>query len=1018
MARPGDRCGRVIRAGLLLLAGGACSEDAGSTVGSATDGDAAPVKAPIADSTVDELQALLDGWTAKGEGGAALAIVLEPLELTGTPRTTRACTSTPRLRPRIRTLGCRTAMAASLVAIIASPATGATGVARAAERSKARSGAVAVGIAGTPAGASVSPWFQPPAASPLDLRRDRLVDVLLHDAAPVTLVCAPAGFGKTSLLANWAAQSPEGAIAWLSLDRHDNDPGRLWSGLLGALRATGRFPAGSHLHDLLAPPDEVDPGFVDQLLQEVASLGRPLWLVLDDVEVVRHPRAIASLELLLRRSPSNLHLVLSGRAEPPIGLPRLRVRGALKEVRTADLAFTLEETADLVRRHEVWLSDTDLKMLHSRTDGWAAGLQIACMAVASGEEPGAFVARFDGDDHQVADYLLSEVMDGLPDATRRFMLRTSICADLSVGLAERLSDRMDAARVLNGLEQRNAFTRRVGRGRATYRYHELLRTFLLTELRRGEPRAERELQHTAARWFQQRGDHLHAMEHLAMAGDTEQVVQLARSQGLAAILSGRSRRLHLILAEVPEPDRRDPVVALLLAAAALELGNTPEADRWLVHLDLDAIAGAEDPGVAVLAAAVGTARARFDLDVNAALMRLETTPAGTTGDPDLDLYALHHRGVARVYVGSYQTAVSDLERATMLARADGRDAMLISALSFLAGAHASMGDLSATQHHAAEAVTLAEHRGWGRSQSIAHAYMLLGWMASLRGDTETAQSAAARAVALLAQHNEPDVELAIRSLELYLFADHDDAFDVLQRYLRLYERLADADVSPALLGYAAPVVLQVCLDLGERQAARRIAEVAIRRAPDPGEPALLRALLQFDAGQPAAARRELSQVLDGTATCHLVTTEVRAWLLAAAIEQDAGNITLAGERLRTALLLAEPVELLQPFTESRRFTELLIGGKGRFGRSEAFVDRILERLPPTTADESDALVRLTPAELEILRDLPSLLTVREIAEARTISMNTVKSHLRAIYRKLDVDGRRSAVETARSRGLL
>jgi LuxR family transcriptional regulator, maltose regulon positive regulatory protein len=875
-----------------------------------------------------------------------------------------------------------------------------------------------VGIDETPAWPALAQRFHPPAASPLDLRRDRLVDVLRLDPAPVTLVCAPAGFGKTSLLTGWVAQSSDRAIAWLSLDRHDNDPGRLWSGLLAALRATGAFPAGSHLHELLAPADEVDPGFVDGLLQEVAAVREPLWMVLDDVHVLSHPKAITSLELLVLRAPPNLHLVLSTRAEPPIGVPRLRVVGAVKEIRARDLAFTLEETIDLVRRHEVGLSTVDLEVLHARTDGWAAGLQIACMAVAAGEEPTAFVARFDGDDHEVAAYLLTEVMDGLPAPIRRFMLRTSVCADLTVGLAERLSDRMDAARVLDRLEQRNAFTRRVGRGRATYRYHDLLRTFLFAELRREEPRAERELQHTAARWYQQQGDHLHAMEHLAAAGDGEQVIEVARAHGLAAILSGRARRLHAALVELSDPDRRDPAIALLLAAAAVELNNMGEADRWLVHLDLDAISTGSDPALAVLSAAVATARARFDLDVHVALARLETSLVGTTGDPDLDLYALQQRGVARLFVGDYEGSVSDLQRAIVLAQASGRDAILVSASSYLAGTFASMGDLPAAQQRAAQAVDLAERRGWGRSQSIAHAYMLLGWMASLRGDRETAELAATHSLASLVEHNEPDVELAARSLELYLFADRDDAFDVLQRYMRLYERLADAEVSPALFGYAAPVVLQVCLDLGERHSARRIAEIASRRSPNPGEGALLRAMLQVDAGQPAAARRELAPVLDGTATCHLVTTEVRAWLHAAAVEHAAGNVTLAQERLRTALLRAEPVELLQPFTESQRFSELLIHGKGRFGRSEAFVDRILERLPATTDREQDALVRLTPAELEILRDLPSLLTLREIAQARSISVNTVKSHLKAIYRKLDVEGRRTAVQTARSRGLL
>jgi LuxR family transcriptional regulator, maltose regulon positive regulatory protein len=877
---------------------------------------------------------------------------------------------------------------------------------------------VTVGIEERSARAGGAQRFLPPAASPLDLHRERLVEIFHSDPAPVTLVCAPAGAGKTSLLAGWVAQSADAAIAWLSLDRHDNDPGRFWSGVLGAFRATGRFPADARLQELLAPAGAMDPGFVDELMEQVASAPAPLWLVLDDVHVLEHPAAIASLELLLRRSPSSLHLVLSGRSQPPIGVPRLRVRGLVKEIRTRDLAFTLDETAQLVQRHEVGLSAADLEVLHARTDGWAAGLQIACMAVAGGEDPGDFVARFDGDDQEIADYLLTEVMDGLPEATRRLMLRTSVCAELSVGLAVRLSDRTDAARVLGELEQRNAFTRRVGRGRLSYRYHDLLRTFLLSELRREDPRAERELQHTAARWFQQQGDQLHAMEHLAAAGDVEQVTDLARTHGLAAVLSGRSRRLHAVLTDLPARDRREPLVALLLTAAALELDEVEEADTWLALVDLDAIAAGPDRSLAALAAAVGTARARLDLDVREALARLESSPAGATGDADLDLYALQHRGVARLFVGAYEGSVADLRLAMALARASDRDAVLISCLSFLAGTFASMGDLPATRKHAAEAVALAERRGWGRSPSLAHAYMLVGWTASLRADTETAELAAARALASLARHNEPDVELAARSLELYLFADREDAFAALQRYRRLYERLADADVSPALLGYAAPLVVQICLDLGERSWARTMAEIAMRRAPDLGEPALLRALLQLDAGQPAAARRELAPILDGTARCHLVTTEVRAWLLAAVIEQRAGNPMLAQERLGTALELAAPVELLQPFLESPALTGLLIGGKGRFGRSEAFVDALLERMTVETADEHEVLLRLTPAELEILRDLPSLLSLREIAAARCISVNTVKSHLRAIYRKLDVDGRRSAVETARSRGLL
>ena len=866
---------------------------------------------------------------------------------------------------------------------------------------------------------AMNPRLHPPAPSPRDLRRDRLFEVLVRDPAPVTLVSAPAGFGKTALLAGWATQLADAEVAWLSLDRHDNDPGRLWSGILDALVATGRFPDGSHLHELRAPSDEVGVGFVDEVLGELTADPSPLWLVLDDVHELVNPAALDSFELLLRRAPANLRLVLSGRQEPAVGLARLRLQGALRQVRAADLAFTLDETADLLRRHEVGVSVEELAVLHARTDGWAAGLQIACMAIAGGEAAGPFVARFDGDDHEIADYLLTEVMLGLPEDVRRFMLRTSVCADLSTGLAQWLSDRMDAGELLGQLEQRNAFTRRQGRGRTAYRYHDLLRTFLHAELRRSDPRAERELQHTAARWYRQRGDDLHAMEHLAAAGDAELVIELAGAEGLAAVLSGRSRRLRAVLTALPEAQLREPIVALLLAACGLELDQLEEVDRLLAVLDLDALAAGPDHRLAVLAAAVGTGRARFDLDVGVALARLESVPAGATGDPDLDLYSLHQRGVARLFLGDYEGSVADLQRATTLGRAMGREAMLISGLSFLAGTFASMAELPAAREHATQAVELAERRGWSRSPSLAHAYMLVGWTASLRGDRDTAMTAASRSLASLAQHNEPDVELAARSLELYLLPDRDAAYAALQRYLRLSRRLADADISPALLGYAAPVVVQICLDLGERSAAREVAEIAIRRSPQEGEPALLRALLHADSGQTLAARRDLQPVLDGTVPCHLVTTEVRAYLLAAAIEQGAGNLTRAQERLQTALGLAAPVELLQPFIESPRFAELLIAGKGRFGRSEAFVEELLERLASgTPAAGGDTTRRLTPAELEILRELPSLLSLPEIAAARSISVNTVKSHLRAIYRKLEVDGRRSAVEVARRRGLL
>jgi LuxR family transcriptional regulator, maltose regulon positive regulatory protein len=860
--------------------------------------------------------------------------------------------------------------------------------------------------------------LRPPGLAPSELRRDRLLRMLLDDPAPVTLVCAPAGSGKTSLVASWATEADGAAIAWLSLDRHDDDPGRLWAGILQALRGTGRFPAAARLHDLVAPPGEVAPAFVDAVVAEVAALGEPVWLVLDDVHVLRHAAALDPLTLLVRRLSPGFHLVLTSRTDPPLGLPRLRLDGLLREVRATDLAFTPDETGTFLARQGLQLPEPSLCLLQDRTEGWVAGVKIATLAMLGDEQPVAFLERFGGDDHAVADYLITEVLATLPDDIRSFLLRTSVCTEVNVGLAERLTGRADAAAVLDALERDNTFTRRLGRGRGSYRYHELLRTFMAAELQRTDAETERELQRTAARWHEERGEFLHAMEHLARAGDLDRFVDLAGAHGVGAVLDGHALWLTSILALLDDRHRNVPLVALLGAVAAMELDDLDEADRWLLEIDLRSLVVGPDRALAGLAAAVGAARARYTPRVDVALAQLEATEAGRTGDPDLDLYALVHRGVARLWLGRYADAIDDLERSADLARVTGRPAAQLACRSFLAGAWGSRGALSEMREHADHAIALAERLGWARSAAVAHAYLLVAWSAYLRADTTTAVANTALAVSSLGHHNDPDVELAALSLEVVVAADGEAPFEAMQRYRRTFARLAGAQMSPAVLAYAFPHLVRICLDLGERVWAREFADAAVERSPSPGEPALLRAMLLRDAGNTEAARRELETITRGEVACHLVTTEVQAWLLCSEIEHRLGHTTRAQDRLLEALRLAAPLELARPFLESEAIRQLLLSGQGRFGHHEPFVQRLSAApRPPSLETHLDA-GRLTAGELAVLRELPSLLSLREIAEARSVSVNTVKSHLRAIYRKLGVAGRREAVEAARRRGLL
>jgi LuxR family transcriptional regulator, maltose regulon positive regulatory protein len=877
----------------------------------------------------------------------------------------------------------------------------------------------ASGPTADPVSVTVPVRYRPPVASPADLRRERLLSSLTDDPASVTLICGPAGAGKTSLLAGWVpdAVSAGAIVAWLSLDRRDDDPSSLWAGILGSLRSTGRFPPDARLHALAAPPQHADPGFIDAFVDELSDAGAPVWLVLDDLQRLRSDASPRSLDELVQRLPSGVHVVLTSRSDPPIALARLRVQGRLRELRAADLAFTRGETSAFLRRRAVELPQEAISVIHERTEGWPAGVAIAAIALLGTDDPAGLVARFSGDDHAVADYLVSEVLATMPSELHTFLMRTSVCSRLSVGLAQQLSGRDDAAKVLDTLVRDNALTERLGRGRDFYRYHELLRTFLQGELRRSQPGLEPALHTVAAQWWEDHREPLHAMEHLIRAGDTEQLADLIDTEATGVLLDGGAQALAETLSGVDDGARTVPRLALAGAAAALEMGDLDGADRWLAGIDVPAIIDGRETSEAAFAASVALARARYGGRLDLALDALETTSAGDTGHRDRDLYALYHRGVARAYGGRYAEAAEDLDRAVSIAQASRREGLLVDCLSFLGGAHATLGHLPLMRQHAQRALEVAERHGWSRSGAIAHAHMLVGWSDFLRADEAAAFAHTTLALAALDGHVEPDVEFASHGVHLFVTVNRGGGYRALRDYRATLLRLLDAPMPPALLAFVAPLLVRISLDLGERSMAQEIAEAVRTRSPDPGEPALLRAMLLHDAGRHDAARRELAAIIEGGGRCHVVTSEVRVHLLLAELEADREVPTRAHDHLCEALRIAEPVEVVEPFLESERIERLLNAARGRFGRSEDFAQRVLQaaaaRSVPLTVE-----MRLTPGELAVLRELPSLLSLREIAESRSLSLNTVKSHLRSVYRKLGVTGRREAVEAARSRELL
>ena len=859
--------------------------------------------------------------------------------------------------------------------------------------------------------------LQSPSAPRTLVDRTRLVRAFTDDPTPVTLICGPAGAGKTTLLVSWLAahRDPDLRVAWLDLDRHDDEPFLLWNALLAALRASNAFAEDDPFHALRSPQGGPDGAFLAELMGAVERLEQPLWLVLDDVHELTDPAALASLDLMLRRLPKSLRLVLSSRTDPPLGLQRLRLAGALREIRIGDLAFTPEEAAELLARHAVTIAEPLADELLIRTEGWAAGLQIAALALADDPDPRGFMQRFNGNERAVADYLVAEILGQRTPETRRFLYETSTCARIAVDLAEQLTGRHDVGRVLDGLVRENALTVLVGEREPVYRYHELLRSYLQAELRRSDGQEHARLHRATACWYDDRGDGAHALEHAMLARDGELTLRLLRSYGCGLILDGHGAELTELLDALAPPWTNAPIPSLLRAAVSLHrLGLVP-SDAGMLSA-IDALPTCDDPWLVALHAIVELHRARLEGTPSAALEHALTTSAGATGDGDLDLLALQHLGTSRVWSGEYQAAANDLEQAVTMATARGRDAIAVACLSALAGAASGLSEFSRMRDAADRALQLAAARGWNQSPIAANAHVSRAAGSYLRGDPEDASEHARLAVDALGTHIDAPIELGARCMQAFCDVElGGDAFKALCSIRDAWADTAGREIGPALHAFAIPMEIRLCLMVGQSAWATEAAERTLRRFDGYGEAAFVSALLLTGKGQVEAAREALAPILRGDLACLVRLTEISAWLLEA---EHAASLQLdryAFDAVATALRMAEPDESLRPFIDAGGpIRELLLTHVGRFGRSEEFVARLLDM----NASRGQPTNPLTASELSLLQDLPSLHTLGEIAQARHVSVNTVKTHLRAVYTKLDADSRRGAVREARRRGLL
>lgn len=871
--------------------------------------------------------------------------------------------------------------------------------------------------------------------------RPRLLDALNRGTMlPVTIVSGGAGAGKTLAVVSWMESGrPPGPVAWVSLDADDNDPARFWSHVLAALRSCDVIPADNPLAEL-APLQHPSETFYGRLTGGLAQLWQPVVLVLDDLHQVTDRAVLTRLAAILRQPPPALRLVLITRVDPQLPLARLRLAGQLGEVRADDLAFTAREAADLFAQSGLVLTPAEIDRLVERTEGWAAGLRLAALTFESKTTAGPsqpslsqLVDQFVGDDQSVIDYLLDEVLSGLPDADRDFLLRTSVVDEVCAELAQTLTGRPDSQRLLETLERSNAFVTQVGTGRVWFRYHQLYREMLGHELLLRAPSLAPATHRAAAAWYSSHDEPIPALRHAIAAHDWAFIDTLAIHTLLPHILGPDRETLCALIRQLPE-DQIQTHAGLSLAVAMRDfllrdLEGMAERAAAAARLAAEKAEPDRAPTL-VITRLVEMAAARLRGDVLAvidAATRAESLLAGIPADvvpaPAYQGLIFVNRGVSLLWTGDLVAAERELSAGLKAATAAGVDLSQMSALGHLALISVGSGVLRVAYARARAAADIAERRGWTAEALAATGYLALALCHFEWGNLEEARRWLDLATVAHQDAHEPTVEVGLQ-LARARFARAAGDMPAARTAIAAARSVYDNRPLPGFL-HRLVIIEQADLDLASGQP-DRVRDRFPGLDTDGGDAdstdreRVRLALAQLALGQPQQA---------GTTVQPLLTDQpanpgpaVEAWLVTALAADRLREDARALDAVSHALKLAAPETRRRPFTATHhRLHELLTRHARLVGTEPHFVEEILtdlaslhaRRLPPAPLDQP-----LTDRETAILRYLPTLYTNAELADQLHLSVNTVKAHLKSLYRKLNVPSRRQAVHRARELGLL
>jgi LuxR family maltose regulon positive regulatory protein len=910
--------------------------------------------------------------------------------------------------------------------------------------------------------------FIPPPRSKIVLR-PRLIERLnegLSASRKLTLISAPAGFGKTTLVSEWVADCDQ-KVVWLSLDEGDNDPACFLAYLVAALRTISENIGAGALALLQSPQPPSSESILTTLLNEITAIPDNFVLVLDDYHVIDSKPVDEALTFLLEHLPPQMHMVITTREDPHLPLARLRARGQLAELRAVDLRFTPTETADFLNQMMgLNLSAEDIAALETRTEGWIAGLQLAALSMQGSKDVSGFIREFAGDHQYIVDYLVEEVLQSQPEPIRRFLLQTAILDQLNGSLCDAVTGKEEGKARLDALQRGNFFVIPLDDKRNWYRYHHLFADVLRMHLMAEQPDQVSTLHWRASEWYEHNGLTDNAIRHALAAEDFARAADLVE---LAMPAMNRSRQFATLLGWLKAiPDelvRLRPVLSTWYASVSMscgELGGVElrllDAERWLdttadMHERPESLAGRmivvdkeefhRVPGmIAIIRAGLALARGDMPETVKNARRVLDLAPE----DDHLMLGgAASQLGLASWTSGDLDTARRMTAEGVVNLRLGGFISAAIGGAIVLADIQIAQGCLHEAMTTYERALQWATEPGAPVLQGAADMYVGMSALQREHNDLKTAMQHLLTSQALgefAGLQQNPYRWYAAMARIREAQGDLDGALNLLNQAERLYDANFSPNVRPVATRKIRVWVTQG--RLGEALAWTReqglSAENELSYLHEFDHITLARVLLASYLRDPADGSISevmglLERLLKAAEEGGRKGSSIEILVLQAIAYHAQGDLPAALLPLQLALALAGPEGYVRIFLdEGSSMLQLLREASARKIMPD-YTDKLLAAfeaekrksedkpdLPPALPEghrDGEPLTEpLSQRELEVLRMFKTELSGPEIARELVIALSTVRTHTKSIYSKLNVNNRRAAVKRAAELNLI